>query len=334
MKSGRKLAIGATATAAALISTAGLAGAAPGPPPPKSTTGATVTKLAGPGAVPVPTSFAIGGGTVFAGSATAEEGKPPPRGGVFILKGGAATLVAGTPKDVFGLAWRAGKLYVSSGRQIIAYSGWNGTKFASKKAILTASKSLPGIGGLAFGHNGRLYAGALVIDYKKYDHATNPAKYAQAVFSLRTDGSGLRRLVKGLRQPFQLAFVKGYRYPFVSNLSQDTKTRVPRDFVVYARPGQNYGFYACTWFVPKACAGYPRPFKFFPKHTSPMGIGSIGQNLYIAQFGKQRVVRLSVKTRKVTPVLTGFAAPVVGLTTHNGFVYVGDLTGSVYGVKA
>jgi glucose/arabinose dehydrogenase len=333
MNSGRKLVIGVAATTgAALISTAGIAGAAPGPPPPKSTTGATVTTLAGPGTVPVPTSFAFGQGTVFAGSHSGEEGKSPPPGGVFTLKGGTATRIASTPKDVYGLAWKAGKLYVSAGNKLLLYGGWNGTKFASRKVIFTGPKGFPGLNGLAFGPNGRLYAG-VSLNFK-YDHKTDPAPYAQSVISLKPDGTGLRRVASGIRQPFQLTFVKGYRYPFVSNLSQDTKTRVPRDFVIYARPGQDYGFAKCTWFVPKACTGYPRPFKFFPKHTSPMGIASIGKNLYIAQFGKQRVVKLSITTKKVTPILTGFVAPVVGLNIHNGFIYVGDLTGSVYRVKA
>jgi glucose/arabinose dehydrogenase len=335
MDTAKKLAVG-VAAAGSLIATAAVATAGPpaGPPPPKSTTGAKVVKLAGPGAVPTPTSFAFGAGTVFAGSASGEEGKPPPRGGVFVLKGGAATLIPGTPKDVYGLAWKAGKLYVSSGRQLLAFGGWNGTRFASRTVLFRANKNLTGLNGLAFGPNGRLYAG-VGLEFK-YEHKTDPSKYGQAVVSFKRDGSDLRLVAQGLRQPFQLTFVKGHRYPFVSNLSQDETPKVePPDFVVYARPGQDYGFAKCTWFAPRLCRGYSRPFKFFPKHTSPMGIAPIGQNLYIAQFNpkKPRVVRLSVKTKKVTPVLTGFVAPVVGLNTHNAFVYVGDLTGSVYRVK-
>jgi glucose/arabinose dehydrogenase len=335
MNSGRKLAIGVAATTgAALISTAGIAGAAPGPPLPKATSGAKVVRVAGPGAIPIPTSFAFGKGTVFVGAHSGEEGKNPPRGGVFTFSGGKATLVPATPKDVYGVTWKAGTLYVSSGKRLLAYGGWDGTKFASRKVLFTAGRSLPGLGGLAFGPNGRLYAGVQLGNFNKYDHHTDPHKYAQAVVSFKRDGTDLRLLAQGLRQPFQLTFVKGYRYPFVSNLSQDTKTRVPPDFVVYARPGQDYGFAKCTWFVPKACTGYPRPFKFFSPHTSPMGIASIGKNLYIAQFGKMRVVKLSITTKNVSPVLTGFAAPIVGLGIHNGFIYVGELTGSVYRVKA
>jgi hypothetical protein len=33
-------------------------------------------------------------------------------------------------------------------------------------------------------------------------------------------------------------------------------------------------------------------------------------------------------------VLTGFVAPIVALSTHAGDVYVGDLTGAIYRIKA
>jgi hypothetical protein len=36
---------------------------------------------------------------------------------------------------------------------------------------------------------------------------------------------------------------------------------------------------------------------------------------------------------KRSPVLTKFAAPVVGLGIHNGRLYAGDLTNTVYRVK-
>jgi glucose/arabinose dehydrogenase len=328
MRQAGKLTAG-VAAAGSMIATAAIASAAAGPPLPRAANGAKVVRLAGPGAVPMPTSFAFGQGTVFVGSASAEKGKPPPRGGVFTLARGQATLVPHSPRNVYGLAWKAKKLYVSSGKRLIAYGGWNGTSFKSKKVLFTSPKGFPGLNGLAFGPDGRLYAG-VALNFK-YDHKTDPAKNAQSVLSFKRDGTDLRRVARGIRQPFQLAFVKGHRYPYVSNLSQDNTPKInPPDFLLVARPGQDYGFAKCTWFKPKACRGYARPVKFFPAHTSPMGLGAIGRTLYIAQFGKQRVVKMSVRTKKVRPVLSGFVAPVVGLGVHRGFVYVGDLTGSVY----
>jgi hypothetical protein len=63
-----------------------------------------------------------------------------------------------------------------------------------------------------------------------------------------------------------------------------------------------------------------------------MGVGVIGDTLYVAQFGKQRVVSMPVAGGTATPFLVGFAAPVIALNTHEGYVYVGDLTGTIYRV--
>jgi glucose/arabinose dehydrogenase len=158
---------------------------------------------------------------------------------------------------------------------------------------------------------------------------------------LRRDGTHVRTVARGLRQPFQLTFVKGRRYPYVTVLGQDeTPKAVPPDFIVVARPGQNYGFAKCTWFKPKACRGYARPKKFLPKHFSPMGIGAIGQRLFVASFEGNglkpkapTVVTLSANGGRVKKFLTGFVAPVVGVGTHAGSVYVGELTGAVYRVR-
>jgi hypothetical protein len=80
----------------------------------------------------------------------------------------------------------------------------------------------------------------------------------------------------------------------------------------------------------------------FAPHTDVMGLGIIGKRLYMSEFlggdhGKSGLV-VSIpwhsSTAKPQTLLTGFVAPVVGLGTHNGWVYVGELTGQVFRVKA
>jgi len=68
-----------------------------------------------------------------------------------------------------------------------------------------------------------------------------------------------------------------------------------------------------------------------------MGIGSIGQTLYVALFGglqkeKPVVVSMPVAGGAPTAVVSGFVAPVVALNTNANHVYFGDLTGSLYRV--
>ncbi len=103
------------------------------------------------------------------------------------------------------------------------------------------------------------------------------------------------------------------------------------------KPGQDYGFPKCNRAVAAACKGYAKPFTTFTNHASPMGIGAIGQRLYVALFGGlgqgPAVVSLSANGGAPTPVLTGYAAPVVAVGTNGGWVYSGDLTGAVYRVK-
>lgn len=310
------------------------ASGAAGPPPPKAANGNPV-EVVGSG-VPTPTAFAFAGSTVFAGSGPNEESGGP--GGLFTVAGGQATKVPNTPPVVFGLAWKANKLYVSTGPTIVALSGWNGTAFRAAKTIYAnKKKGFPGLNGLAFGPEGRLYAG-LALN-QKYDHSKDPFHLSQAVVSMTPTGKHLKVVARGLRQPFQLDFPRGSKYPYVTVLGQD-KGKAPRDEVVVAKPGQNYGFPTCTWILPKQkkqCKRFDKPAIFLPPHSSPMGIGSIGKTLYVSLFGGTgkgpEVVAMSKRGHR-RPFLTGFVAPVIALGVNKGSVYVGDLTGSIYKVAA
>ncbi|MDQ6816968.1 MAG: hypothetical protein M3018_06105, partial [Actinomycetota bacterium] len=99
---------------AALVALAALSSvaAAAGPPPPTATNGHPVQLVAS--GLATPTSFAFGGGNVFEGDGGSNQ-TGPPNGGVYVLRGGSATKLPGSPGFVGGLAWRNGTLYVSGG---------------------------------------------------------------------------------------------------------------------------------------------------------------------------------------------------------------------------
>jgi hypothetical protein len=307
---------------------------AQGPPPPTSTDGRPVTTVAS--GVTTPTAFAFAGSTIFAGSGPAEGPGGGPTG-LFTLANGAATKVPGTPEVVFGLAWHRQKLYVSTGAGIIAYSGWNGTQFAAHTTISAPKGNFAGYNGLAFGPGNTLYAG--VSFHEKYDHARDPSRYAQSVVRMTASGRHRRVVARNLRQPFQLTFVGHQRHPYVTVLSQDKGKKIPQDAIIVARRGQNYGFPRCQWGRPKTCRGFAQPAFLLPKHASPMGIGAIGHTLYVSLFGglgdgKPVVVSMRAGGGVPKPLLQGFVAPVIALGVHNGTVYVGDLTGTIYSVSA
>ena len=253
---------------------------------------------------------------------------------MFVLKNGTATRVPNSPAAVFGVAWRNGKLYISAGPKLLVWSKWNGTTFKKRKTLHQLPKKSAWWNGLAFGPDGRIYAG---IGFNEKDEFTRPKNlpYNKSWVSIKPNGKDLRVVARGLRQPWMTTFVNGR--PFLSVLAQDNLDPPPPDWIVNPRKGQDYGYPKCNRSKPKPCRGYAKPFTTFPNHASPMGLGAIGKKLYVALFGGlgtgPTVVSVPLKGGDPTPFLTGYVAPVVALGVNKGWVYTGDLTGAVYRVK-
>jgi glucose/arabinose dehydrogenase len=293
--------------------------------------------------VATPTAFAFGAGQVFY-----SDGTPPPEapgvGGVYVIKHGAPVKLPGSPPLSFGVAWHNGTLYVSALNQLEAWSGWNGTTFKHQKVIYTAPQGFPGFNGLAFGADGRLYAGVDVGQTNDHGPATAPFQYD--VLSMSATGKHVKVFAKGMRQPWQLAFPKGSSRPYVSDLGQDAgkDAATAPDFVLRLKQGQNYGFPKCNGTKPSVCKHYAKPFQSFAPHTDTMGLGIVGKRLFISEFGvgtPARVVSIPLRGGKQRVELKGFAKGrnVVGLGTHRGWVYVAEVAagpsqlGAIYRFK-
>jgi glucose/arabinose dehydrogenase len=332
VRTGWSRALGAaTVLGVALVAIA--SSSAQGPPLPSAADGARV-EVVGRG-VPTPTAFAFGRGQVFVSGFGDEEGKTP--GAIYVLRGGRALKVPGTTGSA-GLAWGHGTLYATTAPRslsLVAYERWDGTRFAARRVVWRAPKRFPGLNGIAIGPDHRLYAGVSLSDDADTKKSTRP--YGQSVISMRLDGSDVRTVATGLRQPWQLAFVQGIPRPFVTVLGQENLgKRQPPDYVILARDGDDYGFPACNWSKPKACSGFATPVALFPAHSSPTGIAARGKTLYVALFNGSRgpeVVTLPAKGGRSHPFLRGFPAPVVAVGATGNHVYAGDLTGSIYRVS-
>jgi glucose/arabinose dehydrogenase len=141
---------------------------------------------------------------------------------------------------------------------------------------------------------------------------------------------------KGIRQPWQMAFQRGSNSPFVTDLSQDKGAKNPPDFLLHVHQGDDYGFPFCNQTVAANCQGFTSPFRTFAPHTDLMGIAVRAGTFYMTSFlggGKGgEVFTLGLNQHVLKPLLKGFVAPTVGLGLHNGFVYVGELTGQVFRV--
>jgi glucose/arabinose dehydrogenase len=340
----------AKATAVAVLATAALgagasaAVAAKGPPPPPTAPGGqTVTQVAA--GLKTPTSFAVGNGKVFEGDGGNTSGNKPPNGGVYLLSGGKGIKLAGSPEFVSGLAWQKGALYVAGGSvtkkgpvfTLQRWSGFSGTTFAKRTVIYTAPTGFDGFNGIAFAPNGRLYVGVDLGLTDNNDHGPAKTPYVYDILSLKANGSDLKVFATGIRQPWQMAFVKGSNDPFVSALGQDKGAKNPPDFVLRVHQGDNYGFPKCNWTKGSPCTGYTKPFQTFAPHTDIMGMAIIGKKLYVTRFvgtsGKAgEVLSMPLTGGKLTPVVTGFVAPTVGLGTDGHSLYIGELTGQVFKV--
>ncbi len=319
-RAGKVLAAALLATAVA--GTSALAASSSGPTTPSGQAAQVVAS----GAF-TPTGFAFGAGQVFV-----SDGTPPseaPVGGVYVLKAGKLIKLPGSPAFSFGVAWQKGTLYVSAVNKILAWSGWNGTTFKSHKTIYTqSSKKFTGFNGLAFGANGRLYAGIDVGETNDHGPATGPFEYD--VVSMTTTGTHVKVVARGMRQPWQLAFPKGSSSPYVSDLGQDSGATNPPDFVLRVKQGQNYGFPTCNQTPGSDCSGDAKPFESFPAHTDAMGLGIIGNRLYISEFALARVVSVPLTGGPSRVELSGFEPghQIVGLGVHNGWVYVAETAAS------
>jgi glucose/arabinose dehydrogenase len=287
--------------------------------------------------VGTPTGFAFGHGQVFMSDGTPPSGAPGV-GGVYVLKNGKATKLPGSPLFSFGVVFHKGTLYVSAVNELQAWSGWNGTGFTTQKVIYTGPAGFPGFNGLAFGADGRLYAGVDVGQTN--DHGPAIAPYQYDVLSFKADGSDLKVVAKGIRQPWQFAFPKGSSSPFVSDLGQDAPANLNApDFVLRVKHGQNYGFPACTQKTATPCKTFAKPFQTFAPHSDPMGLAIVGNRLFISEFGGStaaRVISIPLAGGKARVELSGFpkGSNIVGLGVHGKWVYVGKVASSATSVGA
>jgi glucose/arabinose dehydrogenase len=343
---------GAVLLASASIATAagGAAVATAATPPPKAFNGAKVSLFAS--GLRNPTSFAFGDGEVFAGDSGGEQ--KVPNGGVYVLKGGKATEIPKSPVFVAGMEFHKGVLYMSGAVlghagpefQILAWSGWNGKTFMTRKVLYTAPAKFQGFDGIAFGPDGRLYVGANTGLLNNNDHGpASLSPYLYDILSMSATGKALKVFATGIRQPWQMAFAPGASAPFVSDLGQDGPKSVknPPDFLLKVSQGQNYGFPGCNHTTASSCASDAKPFASFAPHSDIMGVAVSGGTLYLGSFagmggkGGGALYSMPISGGQPKPVVTGFAAATDALAAHDGFLYVGGSTdkgaGYVYRVK-
>jgi glucose/arabinose dehydrogenase len=322
---GRFILKAAIAAAAAVVAAAGAAAKSP-PPTPKAAGGRTVTIVAR--GVPTPTAFAVLAGRVFV-SGYGDEYNDKVLGGLYVLGGGKAVRVPGSPAHVNGIAPAGnGMLYLSTGPVILALSGWDGRRFRTTRVIATGPDGYAAFNGLAVGPDGLIYVGA--------NPGTPDPNYATKVLTVDPTSGSISVVATGIRQPWQPLFLPGHQLPLVSDLNQDDLgPKRPPDYVIAIKRGANYGYPTCPANA-SSCVNYAKPFIQFAAHASPMGLGFLEGKLYIALYGGlgegSEVVSMPSAGGRLTPFLTGYPENVIAVGTAGGKLYTGDQGGSIYRV--
>ena len=202
-----------------------------------------------------PTALAFGAGGLL--YATQESGEV-----VAVGRGSTRPRVLARGfRSPLGLAWQGETLYVSAQGSLHRLVV-RGKRVVSRRAILTG---LP-FGRhqqdtVAIGPDGRLYLGS----GSTCDVCRERDRRSAAVLSVRPDGSDLRVVARGLRNPFGLAFQPGTNRLYVSDNGRDDLGRSePAETIVEIRPGADYGWPRCwaSWSDRRlrgACAGVAKP---------------------------------------------------------------------------
>ena len=235
----------AALAAATALTAAGCAAKAP--PLPQATGHRTVTVVAR--GVPTPTEFAVFAGRLFV-AGYGDEHKPYAAGGVYVLGGGKAIRVPGSPRHVYGVAAAKNALYVSTSQALLAWSGWNGTRFQKRRVVRTPD-GYGSFRGPVVGTEGLIYVGASA------DPDPRPKPNASNSFVSVDPATGSTSIIAtGIRQAWQPVFLPGHGLPVVSALNQDDLgPNRPRDYLLAIKRGANYGFPVCPA-TPSACANY------------------------------------------------------------------------------
>jgi len=257
--------------------------------------------------------------------------------------GTAPTRVIADLHTPLGLAWVGDTLYVASKGRVDAYSGFEGTSFASHRTVLALPDGVGEVNGLAMSPDGRFVLGVSA----PCDACTPTSPYAAAVVSFLPDGSDLRVEASGIRAPVGLAYVPGTADLLVTmNQRDDLGTATPGDWLSLVRSGQAWGFPSCYGQGGSTCDGLPQPIATLDAHAAASGVAIVkdfgsspGSSAIVAEWAKGVVLRVALTAQgdgyrgTAVPFLAGLTNPVPVATAPDGALLVGDWgTGTVYRV--
>ena len=234
-----------------------------------------------------------------------------------------------------GLLWRGQTLYVSeSGRvQTLTLAGRRRTIVSGLPFGLHQQDAI------VAGPDGRLYLGS----GSTCDSCKETDRRSAAILSFRPDGSDLRVVASGLRNPYGLVFAGRTLYATVNGKDKLGDSE-PAEMVVRVAAGATFGWPDCwpSYALERligACSGVSRPVAYLDPHSSADGIASWRGDLFVAEWGEylhhnhgRRLVRIS--RGHVTTFATGFDHPLALAVDPSGGLLVADWgRGVIYEIR-
>jgi glucose/arabinose dehydrogenase len=260
-------------------------------------------------------------------------------------------VVARRLRTPLGMAWRGRTLYVSEQGRL--------SRFALRGSALGGRRAV--VRGLPFGEHqqdnvmlgpdDRLYLGS----GSTCDVCREQDSRSATVLSLKPDGSDLKIVARGLRNPFGLAFRPGTDRLYASVNGRDklgTATRPePAESVVLVREGAFYGWPSCWPSYQKRvlagrCRGVTPPVAYLEPHSSADGIAFWRGDLFVALWGQylssrhgRKLVRIELpkdgRATRVSTFARGFDHPLALVVDPQGGLLVADWgRGVIYRISA
>ena len=277
--------------------------------------------------------------------ATADYSDAGTDGVYFVPRAGSTPVPVVTALHTpLGLLWIGDTLSVASRERVDAYTGFDGTAFASQRNVITFPAGVGEVNGLTASPDGRIQLGISA----PCDHCTPDSELSGAVVSFLPDGTDLQVVAGGIRAPIGLAYFPGTRDLFVTmNQRDDLGDETPGDWLSIVQHGQSWGFPDCYGQGGAACAGKPGPVAALDKHAAVSELAIVtgelgdatGTAALVAEWQSAKVVRVALRADgtgasggdATTPYVTGLQNPFGVVLGPDNALYVGDwASGKIY----
>ena len=331
--------------------------------------GALVAAAPGTAAIRVPKGFAA---SVYArGLAQPTAMAFGPDGRLYVTQNGGSVVAIGASRRPtrfasgftvpLGLAWLGRTLYVSRS------GGVGSVRLAASGAAVARRTLLARLpfkehqqDNVVVGRDGRLYLG----NGSTCDVCREPDPRSASILSFRPDGSDLRVVATGLRNPYGLAVQPSTGRLFASVNGQDKLgTGEPAEMVVQVRRGRFFGWPRCWPSFARlalvgSCGGTTPPVAYLEPHSSADGMAfytgtsfpaAYRGDLFVAEWGEYLSKRHGRKlvhvpfdahgrplAKRATTFATGFDHPLaVAVDRSSGDLLVADWgRGTIYAIRA